>query len=60
VSPFGEARPVQSSYFFATTPAKANTHRVVLFRDWLLAESAADALPLQVLAADRPHLVAVS
>jgi LysR family glycine cleavage system transcriptional activator len=60
VSPFGEPRPVQSSYFFATTPAKANTQRVVLFRDWLLAESAADALPLQILAADRPHLVAVS
>lgn len=61
VSPFGTPRPVEFSYFFATTPAKASSQRVVLFRDWLLAE-VAQAEPYRPSPAlpDRPHLVAVS
>jgi len=41
VIPFGEARPVEFSYFFAATPHKANLPRIARFRDWLNAEAAA-------------------
>jgi len=62
VTPFGTARPVEFSYFFATTPAKAKSQRVVLFRDWLLAEARAEtgSHRLAAVAEQWPRLVTVS
>lgn len=62
VTPFGEAKPVEFSYFFATTPAKARYQRVSLFRDWLLGEarSAGEQQRPAMAIVERPHLVAVS
>lgn len=51
VSPFGTPRPVEFSYFFATTPHKARLPAVERFHNWLRAEtpgSGAPDLPLQL------------
>jgi LysR family glycine cleavage system transcriptional activator len=58
VSPFGAAKPVEFSYFFAAMPQNARLTHVTLFRDWLLAEAAATraaTIPLRP-----PHLATVS
>jgi len=63
VSPFGTPRPVEFSYFFATSPAKAAYPRVALFRDWILAEARAQrtqAIFVSRLSADRPPPAAFS
>lgn len=58
VSPFGAPQPVEFSYYFAATPAKARLARVGLFRDWLLAE--AEMTRAATYAVRPPHLAALS